>query len=323
MSRACYSMLCWLVLTCGAFAQGASDPNEGLRMVRGTGGQDYLYWWGRSGRTYFVQYSVDMITWHYFPDVIEPGGNAPISYYFSVSGATGLFVRLKYTDLATSDPIGGDFDGDKVPNTVELDIGTDPLHFADSDSDGMPDDWETWFGLNPNYSGDATGNLDGDGLSNLAEYQNGAAGSDPTDYYNGVYPRIGIISGNYQTAEPGRFSSQPLVFEVKFDGTNTPVNHGPITIVADGDDPAQVSLTNDGSGLATSLNLFTGTDGRVQVYYKHPAVSPYVPATRQVSARVGSTAPDGATSVGYAFAFSQADLQLSHRHRGAQCLRSD
>ena len=305
MNRAVCTLLCWLMLACGAGAQSASDPNEGSHLVPGTAGTDYLYWWGRSGRTYFVQWSVDLTTWHYFPDVIESGHNSPLYYYFLVSGTDRLFLRLKYTDLPTSNPVGGDFDGDKVPNGVEIEIGTDPFHFADSDLDGMPDDWETWFGLDPHNPGDATGNFDGDMLNNLAEYQNGVAGTDPTDYYNGVYPVVQIISGNYQTAEPGQFSLQSLVFEAKF-GT-TPVSHGPLTIRTDGLDAGQVSLTNDGTGLTTSLPLSTGTDGRVQVYYKHPAASPYVPTTRQIHGQVGSTAQDGSTSGNYATAISQAD----------------
>jgi hypothetical protein len=53
---------------------------------------------------------------------------------------------------------------------------------ADSDNDGMPDDWETTRGLNPKLA-DNNGDRDGDGYTNLEEYLNalaeGAAGSDP------------------------------------------------------------------------------------------------------------------------------------------------
>ncbi len=54
------------------------------------------------------------------------------------------------------------------------DPGGGPGDPVDSDGDGLPDDWETQFGLNPNSAtGDdgASGNPDQDDANNLAEYQ--------------------------------------------------------------------------------------------------------------------------------------------------------
>ena len=48
---------------------------------------------------------------------------------------------------------------------------------VDTDGDGMPDDWESRYGLSPINPSDNSGDLDHDGLSNLQEY---LAGSDPT-----------------------------------------------------------------------------------------------------------------------------------------------
>lgn len=48
----------------------------------------------------------------------------------------------------------------------------------DSDGDGIPDEWEKRYGLNPNDPNDANADADGDGFTNLEEYQ---AGTDPTD----------------------------------------------------------------------------------------------------------------------------------------------
>jgi pectate lyase len=50
---------------------------------------------------------------------------------------------------------------------------------ADSDSDGMPDAWETARGLNPN-SNDSAADRNGDGYTNLEEYINGLTGSSTT-----------------------------------------------------------------------------------------------------------------------------------------------
>ncbi len=48
---------------------------------------------------------------------------------------------------------------------------------TDTDGDGMPDEWEETYGLDPSNATDATLDLDGDGISNLDEFKQG---SDPT-----------------------------------------------------------------------------------------------------------------------------------------------
>jgi len=49
---------------------------------------------------------------------------------------------------------------------------------GDADADGMPDAWETKYGLNPKDASDAAKDLNGNGISNLDEYKRGL---DPTD----------------------------------------------------------------------------------------------------------------------------------------------
>ena len=153
-----------------ATAQTSTDPNEGSRLTYDSVLGSYEYsWWGQPGRTYFVQQSDDLSSWQYLP-LIESGANDVLSWGFT-STASKFFIRLRYSDIPTSDPFNDDFDGDKVSNWDELRQGTDPLASLDSDLDGLPDDWEKWrFG---NLASTANGDPDGDGLSNLEEFQHG------------------------------------------------------------------------------------------------------------------------------------------------------
>lgn len=48
----------------------------------------------------------------------------------------------------------------------------------DADADGLPDDWERKYGLNPNDPSDANADTDGDGFTNAEEF---AAKTDPTN----------------------------------------------------------------------------------------------------------------------------------------------
>ncbi len=77
-----------------------------------------------------------------------------------------------------TDPWDPDTDDDGLTDSEEYIIhNTDPLNW-DSDYDGMSDGWEVGYGLDPLDASDASGDVDGDGLSNLGEYQNG---TDPLD----------------------------------------------------------------------------------------------------------------------------------------------
>jgi hypothetical protein len=64
-----------------------------------------------------------------------------------------------------------------------------PAPPADADLDGMPDFWEDGVGLDKNSASDNTGDLDGDGYTNIEEYINDLALARLCqDYYNTVYP---------------------------------------------------------------------------------------------------------------------------------------
>nr|WP_246438171.1 hypothetical protein [Prosthecobacter vanneervenii] len=120
-------------------AQIATDPYEGVRVTAdATTGAQVLSWWGRAGRTYFVQQSYDLVHWSYVP-VVHSGSNAVDGLNFACTDSR-QFWRLRYTDTSTGGLSAGnaDFDGDGSSNDEELALGLNPFA-ADSDGDGIGD----------------------------------------------------------------------------------------------------------------------------------------------------------------------------------------
>ena len=173
--RALLAFLVGFMAFSTATAQTATDANEGSRLTHGSALGSYGFsWWGQPGRTYFIQHSDNLLAWEYLP-LIYSGANGPLSRSFP-STAGILFLRLRYSDIPTSDPFNDDFDGDKVSNWDELLQGTDPLSAADTDANGLPDDWEKFYfghtGVDPNAT------APGGGMTNLQHFQ---LGSNPNN----------------------------------------------------------------------------------------------------------------------------------------------
>jgi len=113
--------------------------------------------------------------------VIEGGADTALGYGFSTSGDK-LFLRVRYTDIPTSNPNSADFDGDGISNWDEVRIGgtgTDPFawdtdgdgksdYFGDLAGNGVADGWEI-----KHFSAigivDPFADLDQDGINNLRE----------------------------------------------------------------------------------------------------------------------------------------------------------
>jgi probable HAF family extracellular repeat protein len=74
------------------------------------------------------------------------------------------------------DPVASAYFG--IGNSYDITGRRVVLHrLPDSDGDGLPDAWETQYGLDIHFAADAAIDTDGDGLTNYQEYH---AGSDPT-----------------------------------------------------------------------------------------------------------------------------------------------
>lgn len=141
------------------------------------GTDKFLRWHGQADRTYFIQVSDPndhLRRWTWAP-IIESGNDEDISYEVDGTADKGFF-RLWFSDQPTADPDGDDFDYDGLTNWDEVDTHqTNPLKW-DSDDDGLPDWWEIEHGLDPNDDGSgnpangASGDPDGDGLTNEFEY---------------------------------------------------------------------------------------------------------------------------------------------------------
>ena len=146
---------------------GDPAPQPQLQFTQGLQGTFNADWEGVSGRTYFMQFSMDLQSWHYAPFIhFGDGGH----HRGIESDAEKFFLRLHYGDFPGIDSLdeamNADFDGDGLSNIFEVTFGYDPFQTT-STIDGP----------------DASLDPDGDGLGNASEQ---AAGSDPMAKDNGL-----------------------------------------------------------------------------------------------------------------------------------------
>jgi hypothetical protein len=248
-----------------ARAQTADEPNEGVHFATDPGVTNgyQISWWGRTGRTYFLQHSEDLTgLWSYFP-IIEFGHDAPLSYGF-VNESPLIFARVSYLDQVLADPFNTDSDGDGLTNQQEFDAKTDPFK-TDTDGDGMPDKWELNHGFNPRDPADALADANGNSVSNLDEFING---NDPRqDAYAGVKPTLTIISGNGQIPVPGRFLPLPMRVRVYYpDGT--PWAGVPLHFRADVDEGLLAATPAEDAPLRRTYTIYSDQNGYAQIWIK-------------------------------------------------------
>ncbi len=124
----------------------------------------------------------------------------------SWSGATAADDRLLNGTAPWTD-IRGNPDVPTLDTEPGIDafITRDPLGPADSDSDGMPDDWETSHSLDPNDPADAGIDSDGDGLLNREEFFAGTNPHEADSDGDGADDREELTQGS----DPGDPASTP------------------------------------------------------------------------------------------------------------------
>jgi len=94
------------------------------------------------------------------------------------SGQVSVTYTVPTVSTQTTVTVTASFAGDDQYQSSSGNSSGTVIVTVDTDGDGMPDNWETQYGLNPNDPNDADDDPDNDNLSNLEEYQKG---TDPSD----------------------------------------------------------------------------------------------------------------------------------------------
>lgn len=220
-----FALGCFIALTFGVAAPSAicaaplPQPQPSFTMV--AQGAWNLDWNGVAERTYFIQTSLDLVTWFYQPVMAFGDGTwtTPLG-----SSSPKYFVRLRFVDAKgianLAEAKAADYDGDGVSNRFEVEVEmSDPLnaasHGGDSDGDGLPDGWEREYFGNLTHNGAV--DSDGDGLTDAQEWQLGSnpllADTDGDGAADGIlrqelqYDRIGRLD----SADGGAAGAQAFI----------------------------------------------------------------------------------------------------------------
>jgi hypothetical protein len=170
---------------CGILLFGTSgmlganpEPQPQVSFTEGASGTWNVDWSGTTLRTYFLEWSLDLVNWHYAP--LMGFGTGLKSCGINTQGEEKFFVRLHYVDAKgianLAEAQAADYDGDGVSNWFEVEVEmSDPLdaasHGGDSDGDGLPDGWEREIFGNLTHNG--TVDYDDDGLTDAQEWELG------------------------------------------------------------------------------------------------------------------------------------------------------
>jgi hypothetical protein len=162
-----------------------------------------LNWEAAYGKRYNLQVSNDATTWTTV--YTESNGNGGIDD-ISIGTQRARYVRMQGLQRGTQwgyslfefEVYGESASSTEMDPPVSNDSFVNDQDF-DGDNDGMPDEWEERYGLNPVID-DAGLDADGDGVSNLVEYE---IQSDPTTYTDNFVPDAPEIAAVDETDRVG------------------------------------------------------------------------------------------------------------------------
>ena len=112
----------------------------------------------------------------------DGSGNANFRYFNRGTLQKGKYVTATATDVLRNE-------------TSEFSPCVQVVPAPDTDGDGMPDFWETTYGLDPNVSNTPAADLDFDRVPDVQEYLADTAANDPTQYlcFGGIWNSQGPI----------------------------------------------------------------------------------------------------------------------------------
>ncbi len=153
------SLSCAVLLS--ASVQLHAQTPQPIQAVEHTPTGCKLKWDNVTGRTYFIEWSLDLNSWQFFNEIEHDEPDYEFNFMCSTDK---MFLRLVYTDVPMSNPETHDLDGDGIGNLAEISDpnnqthpgkldtdgnGTDDGGLTDRDGDGIPTAYEIANGLDP------------------------------------------------------------------------------------------------------------------------------------------------------------------------------